>query len=334
MYHHLLVALDGSDRSVEGIGSAVGLARAVGARITFFAAEAALAGRPTSSAGAWPARARAAANETLAKAEAAARAHGVPCASWQGAHAKTADAIVQAARSNGCDLIFVASPPDAHLPAGPQALNALLDARLPVLWASPTSGPGAHAIGVIRDEHRSLAAALHAWQGSLAASRREGSAVDLPLMQATLRYLQIFPVALHHPKEEEHLFRRLRARTHAVDADLDELERQHARDRQLVADLARRVDRLAAAAAGSTTAEVATRELEDAVRHYTAFQWEHLGREEGVVLPAAQRHLTEADWQAIDAAFSREGSDGLGPGDADAEVRRLFARIVAAQRSG
>ena len=68
------------------------------------------------------------------------------------------------------------------------------------------------------------------------------------------------------------------------------------------------------------------------MRHYTAFQWEHLGREEGVVLPAARRHLTEADWRAIDAAFSRGGSDGP-PQATDAEGGD-YSRIVAAPRSG
>ena len=42
------------------------------------------------------------------------------------------------------------------------------------------------------------------------------------------------------------------------------------------------------------------------MRSYASFVWEHLGREEGVILPAAQRHLTEADWLAIDAAFMKD----------------------------
>ena len=41
MYRHLLVPIDDDDLSLEVVGSAVGLARAVGARITFFHAAAA-----------------------------------------------------------------------------------------------------------------------------------------------------------------------------------------------------------------------------------------------------------------------------------------------------
>ena len=54
-----------------------------------------------------------------------------------------------------------------------------------------------------------------------------------------------FPLALHHPKEDQHLFHRLRERTDEFNAELDELERQHHRDDQLVAELAQRVETLA-----------------------------------------------------------------------------------------
>ena len=67
--------------------------------------------------------------------------------------------------------------------------------------------------------------------------------------------------------------------------------------------------------------------LESAVSGYATFLWEHLGREEGVILPAAERHLTAADWEEIDAAFSANRAPGFG-GDTDAEFRRLFSRIA------
>ena len=62
----------------------------------------------------------------------------------------------------------------------------------------------------------------------------------------------------------------------------DELERQHVLDHLLVDDLAREVEVLADA-------------LYERVQAYAAFLWEHMGREEGVIIPAAQRHLSEAD---------------------------------------
>ena len=57
------------------------------------------------------------------------------------------------------------------------------------------------------------------------------------------------------------------------------------------------------------------------------FLWDHLGREEGVILPAAQRHLLAEDWRAIDAAFA-QNRDPLSGADVDKALRHLFARIV------
>jgi len=187
---------------------------------------------------------------------------------------------------------------------------------------SATADPAAprRAIGIIRDEHRSLAAVLHAWLHLLGTARRGHTQPDLELMEAIVHYLQCFPVALHHPKEDDFLFRRLRERTREVDAELDELERQHARDRQLVDELATMVE-------GFGRGEQNVAALENAVTGYASFLWEHLGREEGVILPAAERHLTAADWEEIDAAFSANRDPDFG-GDTDAEFRRLFSRIV------
>jgi len=338
MYRHLLVPIDDTDLSIGVIGNAVGLARAVSARITFFHAVA----DPSHSIGsdaellrltahddytyAYAGKAR----ELLAKAEAAARAFGVPCDSLQQPGDKPATAIVEAARTTGCDLIFMAS--HGHrgrlgMALASETLRVLMNAGLPVLVsATGQPRPLAHAIGIIRDEHRSLAAVMHAWMQTLAAARQADAAADAAQMRSIVRYLQDFPLALHHPKEEQHLFMRLRKRTDAFDAELDELQRQHERDEQLVAELAVQVDALercndAAAAAA------ATRTLDDAVQAYARFLWEHLGREEGVILPAAQRHLNDADWMEIDHAFqhSRElAKDGA----ADRACRQLFSRIV------
>lgn len=60
---------------------------------------------------------------------------------------------------------------------------------------------------------------------------------------------------------------------------------------------------------------------------YARFLWDHMGREEGVILPAAQAHLSADDWQAIDSAFAENRDPGFGDA-ADHEYRRLFSRIV------
>jgi len=343
MYRHLLVPIDGTDLSVEVVGNAVALARSVGARITFFHAVPDHAGtlrgeaevvRLTSQRDydyAYTGKAR----ELLAKAEAAARALGVPCESAQTVSDRPAAAIVETARARGCDLIFMASHGgrgQLGMALASETLNVLMNAHLPVL-VSATGEPTtpARAIGIIRDEHRSLAAVLHAWMHALATARADGKAADPVLMGAMVRYLQAFPVALHHPKEDDHLFKCLRKRTTAVDAELDELARQHERDRKLVDDLAQQVAMLAAAASSEAAVGV-TRALEDAVRGYASFLWEHMGREEGVILPAAQRHLTAEDWASIDDAFAQNRDPRFG-GETDKEYKQLFSRIVNAAQA-
>ena len=337
MYRHLLVPLDDTDLSIGVVGNAVALARAVGARITFFHAIGAAGGSLRGDAEVLRLTARdeyeyasvGKTQELLAKAEAAARALGVPCESRHVVSDKPVQAIVTAARAGGCDLIFLASH-GRHGRLGmalvSEMLEVLMSARLPVLVSS-IGEPAlpARAIGIIRDEHRSLAAVMHAWMHALAAARRSGTDADAALMRAIVRYVRQFPIELHHPKEEEQLFRRLRERTTSCHAELDELERQHERDHEFVGALERQVDVLAAAE-GAARAQ-ATLVLEEAVTGYARFLWEHLGREEGVILPAAQRFLLAEDWAAIDLAFATNRDPNFN-GGADREYRQLLARIV------
>ena len=337
MYQHLLVPVDGTDLATEVIGNAVALARKLGARITFFHASADASASLRGEADVVRLTARddyayaylGRPRELLAKAEAAARALGVPCDTLHQVSDKPATAIVEAARGRGCDLIFMAS--HGHrgrigMALASDTLQVMTAAGLPVLVSSVGEPPApAHAIGVIRDEHRSLAAVLHAWMHLLADLRARRRALEPELLRAIVRYLRAFPLALHHPKEDEFLFRRLRERTTSVHAELDELERQHERDHQLVDELAQRVETVIVA--DEATQGAGLRALDEAVQRYASFLWEHMGREEGVILPAARRHLTEEDWSAVDAAFSTN-RDPRFDDQVDREFRQLFSRIV------
>jgi nucleotide-binding universal stress UspA family protein/hemerythrin-like domain-containing protein len=337
MYRHLLVPLDDTDLSVAVVGDAVALARPLGARITFFHAIGDASASLRGDAEVLRLTARdeyeyaylGKAQELLAKAMAAARALGVPCDARHVVSDRPAQAIVAAAHEDGCDLIFMASH-GRHGKLGMALvsgmLEVLMNARLPVLVSSigEPAAP-ARAIGIIRDEHRSLAAVMHAWMHALASARRAGVGADPALMRAIVHYVRQFPVELHHPKEEEQLFRRLRERTTSCHAELDELERQHVRDHELVSALEAQVEVLAAAEGGARAQ--ATLVLEEAVTAYAGFLWEHLGREEGVILPAAQRFLLAEDWLAIDQAFAANRDPNFN-GGAEREYRQLLARIV------
>ena len=60
---------------------------------------------------------------------------------------------------------------------------------------------------------------------------------------------------------------------------------------------------------------------------YAGFLWDHMGREEGVILPAAQRYLLAEDWAAIEPAFGANRDPNFN-GGAYREYRQLFSRIV------
>jgi nucleotide-binding universal stress UspA family protein/hemerythrin-like domain-containing protein len=332
MYRHLLVPIDNSDLSTITIGRAVEFALTLGARITFFHARSdhssSLMGdadivrmtAPEDYAYNFEGRAR----ELLTKAESAARARGVPCASASAVSDSPYTAIIEAARAAGCDLIFMASHgrrTTLGMMLGSQTLKVLVNSEIPVLVSAMAEPPvPAQAIAIIRDEHRSLAAVLHAWQHLFKDAQGKDARPDAGLMQAMVRYIKDFPVALHHPKEDDYLFRKLRERTAAANPELDELEHQHVRDEQMVVELAALVERYA-------TGDATVAEMEQAVSRYAQSIWEHMGREEGVILPLAQRHLTEEDWIEINEAFQMNRDPRFG-GDTDAEFKRLFSRIV------
>jgi nucleotide-binding universal stress UspA family protein/hemerythrin-like domain-containing protein len=332
MYRHLLVPLDGTDLSTEISSNAVEFARPLGARITFFHAQpdysAALDGEaeivrltsPARFAYAFEGRVR----ELLAKAEAGARAFGVPCGSATTVNDSPSFAIIEAAREADCDLIYMASHgrrTGIGMMLGSQTLKVLVNAGMPVLVAT-TLNPLAQsqAITVLLDEHRSLAAVLHALLNVLDSGRDMREASNAELLRGIMDYLHAVSVGQHRPKEEEYLLPKLRVRSSRYEGELAAMAQHNDEDRQLLNQLATTVERLLGGE--NCLAEV----RESAVRGERSL-WEHMERVEGVIVPAARSHLLPEDWEAINAAFSDMGDPRFAR-DTTTELRRLFSRIV------
>ena len=70
-----------------------------------------------------------------------------------------------------------------------------------------------------------------------------------------------------------------------------------------------------------------TQALAADLARYVDFVWDHLGREEGVILPAARRVLSAGDWAAIDASFAAAAAaaDAARPGTPAADLARILA---------
>lgn len=177
------------------------------------------------------------------------------------------------------------------------------------------------ALSIIREEHRSLSAVTRSLRTLARDARDRGRAPDYELFTLILDYIEGFSDRLHHPKEDEYLFAALRRRGAAANEALDVLERDHARGDELTRDLRYLLSRCRVGGAGAVEAFAA------AVEEYVDFYWRHMRLEEDVVLPLAERTLTEADWQPIDAAF-RANEDPLFGARPREEFRKLFQLIV------
>jgi hemerythrin-like domain-containing protein len=144
---------------------------------------------------------------------------------------------------------------------------------------------------------------------------------DFKLLWSMIYYIEAFPEKLHHPKENAYLFRKLRMRTHAADAVLDELEQQHRDGAEHVRALELSLGHFEAGAPGGFD------QFADAVDRFGDEIWRHMDLEEKVVIPLAKQCLTAEDWVDIAQAFGENGDPRFSVGE-DHEFRDLFSRIV------
>jgi hemerythrin-like domain-containing protein len=178
-----------------------------------------------------------------------------------------------------------------------------------------------HALDVIRDEHQALAAMLRSLTMLLAQARREGALPDFQVLRAMLFYVDEFPERLHHTKESELLFPRLRVRAPELGPVLDRLDGDHATGERSIRALEH------ALLAFEVMGEARRAAFEEALGQYVRFYLEHMALEEGEVLPAALRVLDAADWAELDAAFAANRDPLTGHEPAE-EYRQLFKLIV------
>ncbi|WP_028204653.1 hemerythrin domain-containing protein [Paraburkholderia nodosa] len=180
------------------------------------------------------------------------------------------------------------------------------------------------ATQVILIEHRRLTSIvsgmLHVVDG-MASGFGLSSAM---LMRAMLYYINEFPEQVHHPKEEQYLFARLRARAAEFDAVIGELARQHEEGKLRVRALERALTRYELAGADMLPA------LREGVYGYADFYANHRHLEESVILPGAQRYLTVSDWVEIDEAFgaNRDPFESLETEDNLNDLYRLIVQTM------
>jgi len=177
------------------------------------------------------------------------------------------------------------------------------------------------AIRIIHDEHRSISAVLSGLKELALAARDPKLQPEFAVFHAMIHYIDEFPERLHHPKEDNYLFARLAERAPETRPLVEELRAEHVLGAKLVRDLESAL--LAFEVNGARDAPA----FDAAVNAYAQFHWDHMRKEEKQLMPLAERHLTEADWRWIEAAFA-------GNRDPIADLRErdfadLFRHIVS-----
>jgi len=172
---------------------------------------------------------------------------------------------------------------------------------------------------VLYDEHRSIAAVLDAMKYLVQMKRKDGAEISPRVFSAMLYYLDVFAERVHHPKEEAHLFAHLREHGPTAAAVLDELEREHAVGEQAMRDLEQAFLRYAEGGDAEFTT-FATK-----VDRFVDIYFEHMRKEEEVVMPYARSVLTAQDWKEIEEGFAADADPLVSSG---VDYRSLFSRIV------
>jgi hemerythrin-like domain-containing protein len=164
------------------------------------------------------------------------------------------------------------------------------------------------SLTIIRDEHRTISAVLHALKDLARAAQEPGARPAFAALRAMVRYIDEFPEKLHHPKEDD-LLARLVARAPETRTLADSLRQEHAEGARLVRELERALLFFEDSAnAGEFLA---------AVNAYAEFHWQHMRKEEQELLPLAERILGPTDWSDLDEAF-----------EANPDFEKQFTRIV------
>ncbi|ATE61419.1 hemerythrin domain-containing protein [Thauera sinica] len=175
------------------------------------------------------------------------------------------------------------------------------------------------SLNIIHGEHRAIAAMMHGLRQIVAGIEAGRMKPDFVLFRAMIEYIDKVPEKVHHPKEDEYLFARLRQRCAEALPAIEALEAEHrlgdARIRALEAAM------LQYERAG----EAGFAAFKAAVDEYVEAEWKHMNKEEHEVFPLAEKHLTGEDWAAIDAAFLSNENPWKG---AAGEYEQLFSKIV------
>lgn len=175
------------------------------------------------------------------------------------------------------------------------------------------------SIDIILNEHRAFETVLTALREFMDGVEAGRYTVDFALLAAMIEYVTDGPERIHHHKEDEYLFAKLRLRCPELGATIDDLMKDHARGPRLTSGLEHALIHYRNAGDAGLQAFL------EKVRAYVDFQWGHILKEERELIPHAREKLLAEDWLIIDAAFLTNHNPWQG---AENEFSALFEKIV------
>lgn len=151
----------------------------------------------------------------------------------------------------------------------------------------------------LKSEHRIILKVLDAAKREVDAIARTGT-VREDVVLKVLDFVRNFADACHHAKEEKRLFVKMSERGMPLNSGpLAVMLREHEEGRRLVKAVA---DALAPAVQGDKRALQA---LKDGLAAYVDLLRAHIGKEDNVLYPLADKMLTAGDQKALAEAFER-----------------------------
>ena len=175
----------------------------------------------------------------------------------------------------------------------------------------------------LKAEHRIILKVLDAAEREIDAIARTGE-VREDFILKLLDFVRNFADACHHAKEEKRLFGKMHERGLPLNAGpLAVMLREHQEGRRLIKAAA---DALPLALQGD---KHALGVLKDGLAGYTDLLRAHIGKEDNILYPMADKLLTAEDQKALAEEFARVEAEEIGAG-VHAKYHRLAEELAGA----
>lgn len=174
-------------------------------------------------------------------------------------------------------------------------------------------------IKIMTEEHRTLAAVLHALE--FLSKPDQLKKTEVRVLWAIIHYMDLYSEKLHHPAEDFYLFKPLKDKSKDGLDLLSELEVEHANGDVRIKRLSSALDNFVAGINGSD------QEFSNAVDEYAQFYWKHMMNEEKIIFPIAEQCLSELDWTLLIDGF-KKNKDPISGGEIVQNMDALLAKIL------